>query len=38
MNSGRSSRWRFQTATMPSGSFAADGFLLYELTTSSGNY
>jgi hypothetical protein len=37
MNSGRSSRWRFQTATIPSGSFGADGFLLYDATASSGN-
>lgn len=37
MNSGRSSRWRFQTHTRPSGSDTADGFLLYEATLSSGN-
>jgi hypothetical protein len=37
-NSGRSRRWRFQTATIPSGSLGAPGFLLYEATTSSGNW
>jgi hypothetical protein len=36
-NSGRSSRCEFQTATIPSGSFSAAGFLLYEATVSSGN-
>lgn len=36
MNSGRSSRCRFHTATIPSGSFRAAGFLLYEAMLSSG--
>lgn len=35
-NSGRSSKWRFHTATMPSGSFSAAGFLLYDAQQSSG--
>ena len=37
-NSGRSNRWRFHTATMPSGSFSAAGFLLYEAQLNSGYY
>jgi hypothetical protein len=37
-NSGRSSRCMFHTATMPSGSFRAAGFLLYDATLSSGYY
>ena len=37
-NSGRSSRCKFHTATIPSGSFGAAGFLLYAATASSGNW
>ena len=35
-NSGRSSMWRFQIATSPSGSFNAAGFLLYAAQLISG--
>jgi len=36
-NSGRSRRCRFHTATIPSGSFGAEAFLLYDATHNSGN-
>lgn len=38
MNSGRSCRCMFHTFTRPSGSCGAEGFLVYDASTSSGNW
>jgi hypothetical protein len=37
VNSGEVGEWRFHTFIMPSGSYGADGFFVYDASNNSGN-